>query len=71
MRSRIRTIILIVAVLALLSFVEGLHGSASANTPQATAAKAWTFSGKGTGSSARSVYGTRRHSAGGRAVAGS
>jgi hypothetical protein len=51
MRSRIRTIILIVAALALLSLVEGLHSSAGAATrassPQATAAKVWSFSGKG------------------------
>ena len=47
MRSRIRTIVLIVAVLSLLSVVEGLHGSAGAQPPQAAAAKAWTFSGKG------------------------
>jgi hypothetical protein len=61
MRSRIRTIILIIAVLGLLAFVEGLHGSAgaqarqataqsreaAAQAPEATAARSWTFSGKG------------------------
>jgi hypothetical protein len=47
LRSRLRTIVLIVTVLGLLAFVEGLHGSAGAQPPEATAAKAWTFSGKG------------------------
>jgi hypothetical protein len=52
MRSRLRIAVLVIVVLALLAFVEGVYGSSGASaqatsSPQAGAARAWIFSGKG------------------------
>jgi hypothetical protein len=51
MRSPVRTIMIVVGVLMLLSLVQGFHSSAGASMrasgEQASAARAWTFSGKG------------------------